>query len=139
LSSDEKGSTRRIAAASVPPPPLSLSPSVTYHIRLTLLVVLAPLTILIMGIFFVISSAISITLSFLSHFLWVAVFVLVARWLYKGRPPVGEYVQEVTDDGKAVTERVRQSLSGWFSSSRKDEEHTVAQDSNLSLESERKV
>jgi hypothetical protein len=112
---------------------------VTYHIRLTLLVVLAPLTILIMGIFFVISSAISITLSFLSHFLWVAVFVLVARWLYKGRPPVGEYVQEVTDDGKAVTERVRQSLSGWFSSSRKDEEHTVVQDSNLGLESERKV
>lgn len=79
------------------------------------------------------------TLSFLSQFLWVAVFVLVARWLYKGRPPVGEFVQEVTDDGKAVSERVRQSLSGWFSGGRKDEEHIAVSDSNLSPESERKA
>lgn len=135
LNSDENSPGKRIAAASVPPPPLSLSPTVTYHIRLTLLAVLAPLTILIMGIFFVISSVISITLSFLSRFIWVAVFLLVARWLYKGRPPVGEYVQEVTDDGKVVAERARQSLSGWVSGGRKDEEQIAA----LSPESERKV
>jgi hypothetical protein len=96
---------------------------VTYHIRLTLLVVLAPLTLLIMGIFFVASSTISIALKFLSQSLWVAVFVLVVRWLYKGRPPVGEFVQEIADHGKAVSERARQSLSGLFSDSREDKEH----------------
>lgn len=88
-----------------------------------------------MGVVFVLSSGISITLTFLSHFLWVAVFVLVARWLYKGRPPVGEYVQEVTDDGKVVAERVKQSLGGWVSGGRKDEEQIAV----LSPESERKV
>ncbi|KAH8705226.1 hypothetical protein BGW36DRAFT_421792 [Talaromyces proteolyticus] len=84
---NERNTASRVSTANVPPSPLSFSPSPTYHIRLVLLIALAPLTIFIMGAYLGLSFVLSAVLAFLSRFFWIGVFSLLVCWLYKGRPP----------------------------------------------------
>ncbi|EED16853.1 hypothetical protein TSTA_019150 [Talaromyces stipitatus ATCC 10500] len=122
LDNAEKESTTRILTASVPHPPLSLSPSPTYHVRLAILVVLAPLTLLLMGVYVGLISLISTIFRLLFSLFWVFALLFLGRWVYKGRPPVGEFIQEIRNDAKALVKRVRTWRSGQSSNRGKDEE-----------------
>lgn len=123
----------RVLMASVPRSPLSISPSPIYQTRLVLLIFLAPLTILFMGAFMGASFIISTVLSLLFRSFWVIVFLLLVRWLYKGRPPVDEFVQEVTNDLRGLAERVQNWKSRESSNTGKDEEQPSLRDENSDL------
>ncbi|RAO69154.1 uncharacterized protein BHQ10_005166 [Talaromyces amestolkiae] len=111
-----------ILEASVPRSPLSSTPSPIYELRLVLLTCLAPLTIIfmgaIMGAMFIISTA----LSLLFRSFWVVAFSLLIRWLYKGRPPMDEFVQEVANDLRGLADKVQNWRNKEPSNRGKDEE-----------------
>lgn len=130
LNDARESDASRVLTASVPPPPLSSSPSPIYQIRLVLLIFLAPLTILFMGAFMGASFIISTVLSLLFRSFWVIAFLLLVRWLYKGRPPVSEFVQEVTGDLRDLAERVQTWWSRPPSNRGKDEEQPSIRDEN---------
>lgn len=132
---EAEGDDDRILMAIVPRSPLSSSPSPIYEIRLVLLACLAPLTILFIGAFMGPSFIISTALSLLFRSFWVVVFLLLVRWLYKGRPPVNEFVQEVTNDLKGLVERVRNWRSRESLNKAKDEEQPSLRDEKSDLSS----
>lgn len=124
-----------ILEASVPRSPLSSTPSPIYELRLVLLTCLAPLTIIFMGAITGAMFIISTALSLLFRSFWVVAFLLLIRWLYKGRPPVDEFVQEVTNDLRGLADRVQNWRKEELSKGGKDEEQPSLRpeksDSNL--------
>ncbi|QGA20609.1 hypothetical protein EYB26_008315 [Talaromyces marneffei] len=128
LNDAPEGGSSRVLTASVPLFPLSLSPSPTYQIRLVLLIFLAPLTILFMGAFMGASFVISTVLGLLLRSSGVIAFLLLVRWVYKGRPSFNEFVEEIAGDLRGLAKRVQTWRNRESSSESKDEEQPSLRD-----------
>lgn len=137
---DAESDGRRVLMASTPRSPLSSSPSPIYEIRLVLLACLAPLTIIFMGAFMGVSFVVSTVLTLFFRSFWIIAFLSLVRWMYKGRPPFDEFVEEIANDLRGLAERVQDWRIGKSLNIGKDEEQPPLRDekSDLSLAAERK-
>lgn len=136
---DAESDGRRVLMASVPRSPLSSSPSPVYEIRLVLLAFLAPLTIIFMGAFMGVSFVISTVLTLFFRSFWIIAFLSLVRWLYKGRPPFDEFVQEIANDLRGLAERVQDWRLRESSNGSKDEEQPSLRDEKNSISEEKDV
>jgi hypothetical protein len=91
-------------------------------IRLTVLLILAPLTILVMGIYMGLLSIIYAILYIFIRLFWIIAFSLLVCWVYKGRPSADDFVREVNNDMSGIFRRVRDWVGRVLSRRDGDEE-----------------
>lgn len=81
-----------------------------------------------MGAFMGASFVISTVLGLLLRSSGVIAFLLLVRWVYKGRPSFNEFVEEIADDLRGLAKRVQTWRNRESSSESKDEEQPSLRD-----------
>jgi hypothetical protein len=81
----------KFKSATVPHPPLSMSPTSTYPLRAAMLAILAPTAWLVYVVFCLIGTTVSFFTSFLT-LAFIAIMVLYVFWVAMKRPTYDEYV-----------------------------------------------
>lgn len=75
-----------------------------------MLILLAPLTIFVLGIYMGIIFILYAILNLFVRLFWIIAFSLLVAWVYKGRPSADDFVQGTINDVAGVLKRVQR----WF-------------------------
>lgn len=78
-----------------------MSPTPTYPVRSALLILLAPTTFLLLGIWHLVIGGF-IDLVFRYFPFWVCSVVLVSLWIRRGKPPVRDFARQICSEVKGV-------------------------------------